>query len=209
MKTILRTFWRISISVKLAVVIILVLTFALIAATILESIYDTPTAQYWVYQTWYFYGTLALFGWLIFAVAISRLPWQRKHLPFLSAHLGILLVLYGSWLTFQFGVDGSIQVGEGLTESAVELNEPLLLVAEGAVIGLLSWALAALAAWPVSKAIGNLMVRLAFKSGLDFFFELRGLLVWLAVSICLCVIASFLPAWKASKLTVREVLAYQ
>jgi putative ABC transport system permease protein len=85
----------------------------------------------------------------------------------------------------------------------------LIVVAEGAVIGLLSWALAALAAWPVSKAIGNLMVRLAFKSGLDFFFELRGLLIWLAVSIGLCVIASFVPAWHASRGSVRDAIGYE
>src|SRR4051812_9193340 len=97
----------------------------------MESMYDTPTAQYWVYQTWYFYAILGTLGWLIFAVAMSRLPWRLKHLPFLCAHLGILLLLYGSWLTFKFGIDGSIQVAEGRTESAIELNEPLLLVAEG------------------------------------------------------------------------------
>src|SRR5262249_35212332 len=43
----------------------------------------------------------------------------------------------------------------------------LLVVAEGTVIGLLSFALAALAAWPVSKLLGNLLVRIAFRGGLD------------------------------------------
>src|SRR5262245_8691273 len=85
----------------------------------------------------------------------------------------------------------------------------LIVVAEGGVIGVLSWALAALAAWPVSTAIGNLMVRLMFKSGLNFFFELRGLLVWLTVSLCLGVVASFLPAWRASMQSVREAVGYE
>ena len=85
----------------------------------------------------------------------------------------------------------------------------LIVVSEGAVIGLLSWALAAIAAWPVSKAIGNLLVKLAFKSGLDFLFEFRGVLIWLAVSICLCVVASFLPAWNASRCSVREAIGYE
>ena len=84
-----------------------------------------------------------------------------------------------------------------------------IIVAEGAVIGLLSWALAAVAAWPVSKALGNLLVKMAFKSGLDFLFELRGLLIWLAISICLCVIASFLPAWHAARCSVREAIGYE
>ncbi len=107
------------------------LTAALILATVLESKYDTPTAQYWVYQTPVFYGILGLLGWLIFAVAISRLPWKPRHLPFLAAHLGILLLLYGSWLTFQFGIDGSITVSEGRTESTIELTDPLLMISKG------------------------------------------------------------------------------
>jgi hypothetical protein len=131
LKQAIRIFWRISISLKLAVVVILSLAASLTAATILESAYDTPTAQYWVYQTWYFYGILGTLGWLIFAVAMSRLPWQYKHLPFLCAHLGILLLLYGSFLTYKYGIDGSLTVGEGRTESAIELSDPLLLVSEG------------------------------------------------------------------------------
>ncbi|MFN0111482.1 MAG: ABC transporter permease, partial [Blastocatellia bacterium] len=85
----------------------------------------------------------------------------------------------------------------------------LIVVSEGAVIGLLSWALAAIAAWPVSNAIGNLLVRMAFKSGLNFLFEFRGVLIWLLVSICLCVVASFLPAWNASRCSVREAIGYE
>lgn len=108
----------------------LTLTASLIVATILESNYDTPTAQYWVYQTSAFYGLLALLGWLILAVALSRLPWQKRHLPFLCAHLGILLLLYGSWLTFQFGIDGSMTITEGRAESTLDLTDPLLLVSD-------------------------------------------------------------------------------
>jgi len=128
-KSAIRLFWNLSISVKFAVVVMIGLTLSLIVATFLESAYDTPSAQYWVYQTWYFYGLLGMLFWLILAVALSRLPWKKKHLPFLTAHLGILLLLYGSWLTYEFGIDGSMQVAEGRTESTVELNEPLLLVA--------------------------------------------------------------------------------
>ncbi|MBC7387230.1 MAG: cytochrome c biogenesis protein ResB [Cryobacterium sp.] len=134
MKKALKVFWKISISLKFAVTVMICLTGSLIIATVLESMFDTPTAQYWIYQTTLFYTLLALLGWLILAVALSRLPWQKKHLPFLAAHLGILLLLYGSWLTFQFGVDGSMQVTEGRSESAVELNEPLLMISEASSV---------------------------------------------------------------------------
>jgi putative ABC transport system permease protein len=85
----------------------------------------------------------------------------------------------------------------------------LMIVAEGVVIGLLSWTIAALLAWPISKALGNLLVRWVIHGGLDFSFESIGLLIWMLVSIGLSALASFLPAWKASRATVREALAYE
>src|SRR4030095_301933 len=39
----------------------------------------------------------------------------------------------------------------------------LIVVAEGIVIGLLSWTIAALLAWRISKGIGNLLVRALFR----------------------------------------------
>jgi putative ABC transport system permease protein len=85
----------------------------------------------------------------------------------------------------------------------------LIIVTEGGVVGLLGWALAALAAWPVSRALGNLLVWLAFKSGLNFLFDWRGPLIWLAVSLSLCLLASFLPAWQAARRPVREAVGYE
>lgn len=85
----------------------------------------------------------------------------------------------------------------------------LMIVAEGVVIGVLSWTIAALLAWPVSKAIGDFLVKVMFHSGLDFTFEPLGLVIWILVSIGLSAVASFLPAWRASRVTVREALAYQ
>jgi putative ABC transport system permease protein len=85
----------------------------------------------------------------------------------------------------------------------------LMILAEGIVIGLLSWTIAALLAWPISKAIGDFLVKVMFRSGLDFTFEPLGLVIWMLVSIGLSAVASFLPAWRASRVTVREALAYE
>ncbi len=85
----------------------------------------------------------------------------------------------------------------------------MMVVVEGLVIGLLSWGIAALLAWPISKVVGNTIVRVMFRSGLDFTFEPVGLVVWLLVSIALSAVASFVPAWRASRATVREALAYE
>jgi putative ABC transport system permease protein len=85
----------------------------------------------------------------------------------------------------------------------------LMVIAEGLVIGVLSWAIAAVLAWPVSKVVGDTLVRALFRGGLDFSFEALGLVIWLGISIVLSAVASFLPAWRASRTTVREALAYE
>jgi putative ABC transport system permease protein len=85
----------------------------------------------------------------------------------------------------------------------------LIIVGEGLVIGLLSWMIAAVFAWPVSRAVGDWIVGMLFRGGMDFVFDLRGLFLWLFASITLCAIATLLPAWRASRMTVRESLAYE
>jgi putative ABC transport system permease protein len=57
--------------------------------------------------------------------------------------------------------------------------------------------------------VGDTFVRALFRGGLDFSFEFSGLVIWLLVSIALSAVASFVPAWRASRTTVREALAYE
>jgi putative ABC transport system permease protein len=93
----------------------------------------------------------------------------------------------------------------GATPAALSL----ILVAEGCAIGVLSWSMAAIAAWPVSRGVGNLLVTKMFKSGLDFTFDGRGVVIWLALSVVLGAVASVFPAWQASRRPLREALGYE
>ena len=84
----------------------------------------------------------------------------------------------------------------------------LTVIAESVVTGVVSWAVAALVAWPVSRAVGDWLISALFQTGLDFHFEPIGLAAWLAVSISIAIVASVLPALRASRSTVRETLAW-
>jgi putative ABC transport system permease protein len=80
---------------------------------------------------------------------------------------------------------------------------------EGILIGLISWLLGAGLALPLSKLLSD-AVGLAFtKAPLSYTFSLNGVLLWFVVVVILAALASFLPARSASRLTVREVLAYE
>jgi ABC-type lipoprotein release transport system permease subunit len=85
----------------------------------------------------------------------------------------------------------------------------LIVVAEGALIGLLSWALAALAAWPIGRIVGETLVKAMFRSDVESAFDPAGLLAWLALAVVLGAGASLLPAAHASRRPVREAIGYE
>lgn len=84
-----------------------------------------------------------------------------------------------------------------------------IFIVEGIIIGLLSWAAGAILAYPISKLLSDAVGRQFLSTPLDYTFSMGGVLIWLVVVIFLSALASFLPAWHASRLTVREVLAYE
>jgi putative ABC transport system permease protein len=84
-----------------------------------------------------------------------------------------------------------------------------IVIVEGIFIGLISWGMGALLAFPVGQLLAQTVGVVLFQSALPYVFSAGGLVTWLIIVVVLATLASFLPAWKASRLTVREVLAYQ
>lgn len=84
-----------------------------------------------------------------------------------------------------------------------------IVLVEGVIIGLISWGAGALLAFPVGALLAQTVGVVLFQSALPYIFSSGGLTLWLVIVVILAAVASFLPAWRASRLTVREVLAYQ
>ncbi|MFN3982087.1 MAG: ABC transporter permease [Caldilinea sp.] len=84
-----------------------------------------------------------------------------------------------------------------------------IVIVEGLFIGVISWILGAMLAYPAGLALAQTVGVVLFQQSLPYVFSASGLAIWLAIVIVLAAMASFLPAWRASQLTVREVLAYQ
>ncbi len=84
-----------------------------------------------------------------------------------------------------------------------------IVIVEGLIIGLISWGIGALLAYPVGLALTSAVGTALFQITPTFVFSASGLFTWLGIVIALAAVASFLPAWNASRLTVREVLAYE
>jgi putative ABC transport system permease protein len=84
-----------------------------------------------------------------------------------------------------------------------------VVVAEGICIGMISWLLAALLALaanqPLSAAFGIAFINAPLSAAL----APLGSIIWLIAILLLAVVASILPAWRATRLTIRAVLAYE
>jgi putative ABC transport system permease protein len=83
-----------------------------------------------------------------------------------------------------------------------------LFVGEGLMLGLLAW----LIAIPLSMPVGNLFAQAisgVIKFDVIYQFSWTGALTWLIIIVVLSILGSVLPAIRATRVSVRESLAYE
>jgi putative ABC transport system permease protein len=82
------------------------------------------------------------------------------------------------------------------------------IISEGVFIGLMSWVISLPLSLPLSFGIDYLIGMMSFRSPLPLVISPVGLAVWVTLIIVGSITASAYPAQQASRLTVRETLAY-
>lgn len=100
-------------SLKLAVMVICSIATITAIGTFVESKYDALAAKKLVYDSIYMTIIMGVFAINLIAVMVDRWPWKLRHISFLCAHVGILCIMAGQFVTNQFGIDGSMRVGIG------------------------------------------------------------------------------------------------
>lgn len=85
--------------------------------TFIEMDFGTPAAGFLVYKTGWFYGLIGILCFNILCAILTRLPLRKKHLPFLLAHLGILILFIGCWMTARQGTEAKFTISEGTQKS--------------------------------------------------------------------------------------------
>jgi putative ABC transport system permease protein len=127
--------------------------------------------------------------------------------------MAVLLAVVGALgLTGTMGINvlertREIGVMRAIGASSVEIGK--VFVVEAMCIGFLSWLAGVILALPVAALLSYQVGVLFIQSPLTFSFSFWGMSIWLALSAVLSVAASLLPAWNATRLSVRDVLSYE
>jgi len=103
--------------------------------------------------------------------------------------------------TREIGVMRAIGASNGDIQSIV--------IIEGMVIGVLSWAVAILVAIPITSVLTTGVGLAILTAPMPAVYNMSGIIAWLIFTLVLATIASALPARRASRLTVRDTLAYE
>jgi putative ABC transport system permease protein len=134
------------------------------------------------------------------------------------------LVLFISVMSVLLGVVGGLGLAGTMTMNVVERSREigiiraigatdqavlLIFLAEGLLIGFVAWTIGALLSVPISWLLSNALGQAFVQRPLDFQVSWQGVTLWFMVVFWLSTFGSILPAWRAARISVREVLAYE
>jgi putative ABC transport system permease protein len=85
----------------------------------------------------------------------------------------------------------------------------MVVVGEALALGLISWILATALARSVTQALNNVLGTVFFRSAITSRFEPAAVVIWLIAAIALSALAAAIPAWNASRQSVREAVAVE
>ncbi len=95
-------------SLQLALTLLATIAIACAVATFAESNFNTKIAQTYIYKAPWFQVWLAVLCVNLFAVTLTRWPWQKRHIGFVVTHYGIITLLVGAMIGMQTGFEGNV-----------------------------------------------------------------------------------------------------
>jgi putative ABC transport system permease protein len=100
------------------------------------------------------------------------------------------------------------EIGVMRAIGASSLQIAMLFVGEGLILGLMAWLIAIPLSIPVGQLF-SLVIGQVINFGIVYQFSWTGALQWLIIVVVLSILGAALPAWRATRISIRESLAYE
>ncbi len=110
-------------SLKLAVFTICLIGVVSAIGTFVEASLGVQHAQKLVYRSYWMMIVMGIFIINLTSVIIDRWPWEKKHSSFILAHIGIIFIILGQWMTNQYGLDGTMRIAIGSSGQQVVIGD--------------------------------------------------------------------------------------
>jgi putative ABC transport system permease protein len=101
------------------------------------------------------------------------------------------------------------EIGVMRATGAASLDVFGVFIGEGIFLGVLSWALAVPLSYPGAHILSDALGMVIADSSLEFEYSLPAVGIWLVIVTVLSALASVVPTWRATRISVRETLAYE
>jgi putative ABC transport system permease protein len=83
-----------------------------------------------------------------------------------------------------------------------------MLLMEGVLQGLMSWTIAVPISFFLGQPLANALGQTMFEANLDYQYNSQAVIIWLIIILIISTLASVLPARNATRISVRDSLAY-
>jgi putative ABC transport system permease protein len=126
--------------------------------------------------------------------------------------LAVIVALVGG-----IGLMGSLSIGVVERTRAIGVMRAIgarsrtimgMFVMEGILQGLFSWLIAVPISFFLGRPLANALGQAMFEINLDYQYNASAVVVWLIIILIISTLASILPARSATRISVRESLAY-
>lgn len=124
-------------SLRLAMLLLFTIALACAVATVAESNFSAKVAQIYIYKNPWFMVWLGLLCANLLCAALTRWPWQRKHVGFVVTHFGIITLLLGAMIGSVWGFEGSVNLHKGQAPAQRLVSPHSILLVESPLTGLL------------------------------------------------------------------------
>ncbi|MHC4975039.1 MAG: cytochrome c biogenesis protein ResB [Planctomycetota bacterium] len=107
---------------RFAVPLMILITAAMILGTYLDSTQGARVAFRIVYASWWFISLMVLVALSLAFAVVTRYPWKRRHIGFITVHVGLIVLMIGGFWSLFGRVEGQLRLIEGTAGNAIELD---------------------------------------------------------------------------------------